>query len=246
MWLCCLAPFLFAFSLFASSPFFIPIKEIHPGQLRYSRLDVDRTCQKQIGLGRVQRCEGRWLLPYGKSLYPLKQSHPAILTPRGWVLVDGHHRLLASKRLGATLYPIHMVADLRGRFDWEECALANGWIYPFDFQGRRRQLPCFFSGLINDPNRHFASMSKGKKTMCGIKGSSHPLWIIEGRTRPFEELRVATALWKQGLVYDPKTSGEAFFEAASKALLEEKIPGVQVVLPKEKQHGCSDRLAPAP
>jgi hypothetical protein len=188
---------------------YLPIAEIHPGQLRKSSLNVRAKVRRAIERHVATESPSRGRTPYtfaydnGQSIVPPDEPLPVIKGPPGvgYVLVDGHHDVLASLALGATTVPIQQVADLSdmSEADFWDRATRDGYVYPFALGGKREIPPRSFDDLIDDPNRYFAAVtsrmckSNGDDARRSV-GAEYPLWVKIGRDVPFIEFKISDRL----------------------------------------------------
>lgn len=138
----------------------------------------------------------------GRSAYPIEKALPVFNTPWGLILINGHHRTIASKRLGATTIPVVIIRDATN-LTASELEDFRTKMDPIDARGHRVQMPCDFDQLAqpknDDPNRYFVKISAyfGKKP----SGTTHPLWIPMGKYFGHQEFVIAILLNQKGLVY---------------------------------------------
>jgi hypothetical protein len=237
------------FLLFSTvlSGHFIEIKELRPGQHRYSSQNVEEKVEEAIRKGKVifDSDTDRFIGKYasGKSLFRESEALPVIRACFGYVLVDGHHHVLMSLKMGVPEVPIKVVADLSQLIEtefWDE-AERQGWAYLIDFSGQRRHPPREFCQLEDDPNRYFAALIARKypneKDLNFSKGAEYPLWIKLGKDIPFIEFMISDALWAKGLAYQyemGRNPDPSFIEEARDILLKTDIPGLRLI--KQRTH----------
>ncbi len=220
-----------------NEPFFVKIKEIHPGQSRFSQENVDEKVKKFIKDGNViLKKEGpQFKYSNNRSVLPKKEALPVVNSPVGLLLIDGHHHVKASLQVGAKIVPVKIIEDMSRLTEAEfwKVAEQKGWIYPVDLQGKWVIPPKNFSQLENDPNRYFASITALKISKKGKKsGPDHPLWIKQGKDTPFIEFKIADAMYRKGLLYRSdmnKTQRKELEEQVREVLNREPIQGVEVV-----------------
>ena len=213
---------------------FISINEIFPAQTRCSIQNAKDKAEKAAA-----KKEDMWK-HHGTSILPKKKALPVVLSSLGYVLIDGHHDVLASIQLKAKKVPIKIIADLSHlpleQF-WRE-AEKNGWAYLYTIDGKRSMPPARFSDLTDDPNRYFAAITAQKYTSNGdgsftSKGAEYPLWIKVGKDIPFIEFQVANALYKKDFIYNfeqmKNSPSPEILEQARQILLEAQIPGLHVL-----------------
>lgn len=213
---------------------FISIDKIHPGQTR---------CSKQNAMDKAKKAmakkDNMWKHD-GKSILSKKKALPVVKSCFGYVLIDGHHDVLASLQLNAKEIPIKIITDLshlsKDEF-WDE-AEKQKWAYLYSMDGKKSYPPMKFSELTDDPNRYFATITARKYTSNGngsfsSKGAEYPLWIKVDKDIPFIEFEIANALYKQNFIYNAEKMGNPpsaeIFEQARKILLESNIRGLRVL-----------------
>lgn len=230
------------------SPFYLNMQEIFPGQSRISYKHIQFQEKKCISKGWAkQNSNGNgWKLRFdnGKAVYSLNKAYPVILAPFGYLLVDGHHHLMASRTFGAQTAPVYLVADLSQLTEeefWKKAEIKN-FVFLIDVNGKRTLPPKDFQELQNDPNRYFISLVRLKFKNDGYErpqGTDYPLWIKrEHIDAPFLECKAADALTQAQFIYDEdafgKAPSDASIELARKILLKTNIAGFELV--KEKIH----------
>ena len=165
---------------------------------------------------------------------------PVIEAPFGYVLVDGHHDVLAALALGATRIPVRVVREwknLSPELFWVK-AEEDGLVYLKNFDGTRVLPPKNFKDLVEDPNRYFAAITARKFPLgegMPSTGAEYPLWIKIGKDIPFTEFRISDTMFRHGLRYtkgleneDPPAY-EQLVEVVRRVLLEDPIKGLRVV-----------------
>lgn len=223
-------------------PSFVPIAVIQPGQLRFASLNVRDKVERAVKSGDAlaRPCCG-YLLKHdeGRSALPREAALPVILGPSGYVLVDGHHDVLASLELGARTVPVKVVADLSNLGDdafWRE-ADARGYVYPYQLGGAWQRPPRHFDQLTDDPLRYFAAVAARKcsgpdQPAAESSGPDAPLWIKVGKDIPYIEFKIADALFNGGLRYD-NALGSApppeLVERARGLLAERPVRGLRLI-----------------
>jgi hypothetical protein len=235
----------------AAGPY-LPIAQIHPGQLRKSDLNVRakvrRAIERHIAVERGGGATSYELgYDHGHSILPPDEPLPVIKGPPdvGYVLVDGHHDVLASLALGATTVPVQQVADLSelSEADFWERAARDGYVYPYAIGGQRETPPRRFDDLVDDPNRYFAAVTA---RMCKTKGddagrslgAEYPLWVKIGRDVPFIEFKISDRLTAAHFDYgatkayqDDPADPPSDVVARARAILvgEPRVDGLRVV-----------------
>jgi hypothetical protein len=190
---------------------YVPIHELSPGQLRFTKVNVDTKAKK------LARSKGQF--DQGRSSLDTKDAVPVILGPEGLIiLVDSHHELMAAKKVGDETAPITVVDDLRhlSREEFFTQAVAKNYIYPYNRLGTIVAMPATgwyaWDQMEDDPNRLFASLTAWKCTdeTTGTKDPNasedpdYPLWVKKLKERvkiAFIEFKIATVLYKAGLEY---------------------------------------------
>lgn len=230
-----------------SEPFYLPISEIFPAQLRYASQNVQDKINKKIMNGDAQWSDANagWEYRYnnGRSIFSIKESIPVVKAPFGYIVIDGHHDVLSSLFLEATWLPVHMIADLSDLSEdqfWDE-AERLGWAYLYNLQGQRQIPPRDFYLLEDDPNRYFAMISARKclvdKDLINSIGAEYPIWVKVSNDIPFIELKIADILWQNQIVYSydmGRNPPEEFVEEARRVLLAAEIPEIWII--PERKH----------
>ncbi len=235
-----------ALNFSVSGALYCPLNKIHPGQLRYAVLNVDDKIEKALKNNDAVLNAGTnsYSLKYnsGKSSLPLTSALPVIQAQFGYVLVDGHHDILASIKLGAQEIPIKVVEDLSSLSEtgfWQE-AEKRGLVYLSAIDGTRQIPPASFDNLVDDPNRYFAAISARK---CDKKdqdpktttGAEYPLWIKVGKDIPFIEFKISDVLNRESIFYFNAMGDNPpaiLFTKARRALRKNSIQGLKLVTRK--------------
>lgn len=225
---------------------YISYKDITPGQLRYSQLNVKEKIMAALkNNNAVYDVSSGWQYKFNNGTSILETALPVIIAPFGPVLVDGHHDTLASIALGAHDIPVFVMDDLSSLSEEEfwKTAIEKGLVYPYTLQNKY-QLPKSFNELQDDPNRFFAALvarkcTKNKKTgeMVAIASpktilADYPVWIKFGNEIPFIEFKISDLLTKYGLTYDnlwESSVSEEFVEKARTILIEHPIKNLKVI-----------------
>lgn len=201
----------------------VSMKEVFPGQHRYSSLVVQATIKKKVEKG-TPLCGGEKGIPVVKAWF-------------GYVLIDGHHDVIANLTLGAEELMIRVVADLsalEGNGFWDEME-KQGWAYLYDLKGNRNIPPREFHLLEDDPNRYFVALTARRyadSKSAESSGAEYPLWIKIGKDIPFIEFKIADILWRHGIVYENEMGinpPEEFVEEARRVLIEANNPEFRIV-----------------
>ncbi|MDF2578103.1 MAG: hypothetical protein K0S74_1587 [Chlamydiales bacterium] len=228
-------------------PYYIDYRMIHPGQLRYASRNVEDKIQIAQEKGDLEwdSTHKKWIYKQGQglSIYPLNKALPIIKSVFGFVLVDGHHDLLASITVGAKTIPVKIIMDLSdlSEEDFWNKAEEMGLVYLYDLKGNKSAPPAYFKQLQDDPNRYFAAIIARKyekeADVTGSQGADYPLWIKKGKDIPYIEFKIADALWRANLIYSYKMGDNPpveFVEKARQVLIQAQIPGLRLV--KERKH----------
>lgn len=242
---------------------YFPISRIHPGQNRYAQRNVDQKKQAAIKKGTAKlNPDGSYTLAYdnGKSILAQKDAlpvvkvllkKPALKNEELYILVDGHHDVLASLALGASTVPVKIIKDfgVKNPFMFWNDAEKNNYIFPYTLDGKYQIPPSDFKKLTDDPNRYFAAIAARKCELKGMKvdestGAEYPLWIKIGKDIPFIEFKISDVLNKHGLVYDYKrldeTLPEEFVEKARTILIKNPIQGLKLIPKRVKYTDIHD------
>lgn len=120
--------------------------------------------QITVGFREVKEKQKRWRGQHGekKSSFLGRHMIPVIFGPKDrYYVIDHHHLARALQREGVKHILVEVVKDLRmlkGDAFWTFLE-HNGWVYPYDADGRRRSysdIPAGISGLMDDPYRSLA------------------------------------------------------------------------------------------
>jgi hypothetical protein len=224
---------------------YISIDSIHPGQNRYASKNVEQKIKEAIKKGyAVEKTGGGYTLKFDKTPFDY------------YVLVDGHHDLIAALTLGASTIPVKIVDDLSvGAFEklkgasqrkverefWKK-AEENNYVYLIDLDGKRKIAPSKFlkDGKItlhDDPNRYFAAISARKCDKRGqsvgeSKGYEYPLWVKIGKDIPFIEFRISDHMIKHGIMYNyamGDNPSREFVNKVRESLRNDSIPGLRLI-----------------
>lgn len=225
-----------------SESLYLPIAEIFPGQSRYSSRHVSRQVNKIIKAnGAFWNIKTlTWTCAHNKqtSVYPITKAFPIIIAPFGYVLVDGHHHLLAALHWGAKTFPAKIIGDLSmlGEDAFWQVAEKNGWVYSYGLDDAFIVPPRDFQCLEDDPIRYFialvVSKSKNGITQEQPIGTDYPIWLKTGNEPTFSELKMVDALRKNHFSYTNDMGdllSDETVEEARKILVKAKIPGVNIV-----------------
>jgi hypothetical protein len=234
---------LFPFSMFmACRAEYIHYSEIHPAQLSFSGRDVLSKIDEAIQEGHVWKDQATqtWQFKYfqGKSIFPPKKQLSVVKASCGYVLLDGHHKVLASLKLGAHWINVKVVQDLSDMDEdqfWLEAEVKN-WADPYTVYGIRAIPPKRFEDMQDDPYRWLPFLLKGvvpeNGDMSKYKGAEYPVWIKMGDGVPFIEFKISKALFKDGIKYSYEMGDNLsveFVEQCRAILLKANIPGLFVV-----------------
>ncbi len=224
--------------------------QITPGQIRYSSDNTDKKFKKLIASGKAVLDEKTQKYAFkhhdGKSVFSKKKPLDVLKTKDGIFLLDGHHDVMSSIKVGAEMIPIKVKHDFSHMTSAEFLASseADTYLYLYDTKNQKQPAPKSFVELINDTNRYFAAevARKYDQVVGGgyiSKGLDHPLWIKIGKDVAFIEFKIANALYAGGFVYDPKTMGKPprddVIEKARLVLLAANVPNLKLV-PVKKLH----------
>lgn len=224
-----------------NASFFLPIEEIHPGQSRIASKHVELHVQKAIKIGWASRAINSSSLSFkfddGKSAYPIEKAYPVILSPFGYVLVNGHHHISASLSMNAKTVPVTIIADYTSLSEaefWIE-AEERGFVYLKNIHAEYELPPRKLIDLQDDPNRYFASLVVLKITdesYIAPEGTPYPIWIKTANEIPFLELKIADVLTRYGFSYNYEVGDilpDDLVEQARTILIEANIPNLKVI-----------------
>ena len=176
-------------------PFYTDIDSIFPGQTRFSSNRVNLLAQRT-------RKNPKWY-DNKRSIFPIHSAFPTVQAPFGYVLVDGHHKVLMSKLLGATTVPIRVIADLKhvSTANFWKKAEKKGWVHPYAIGGVKALPPKSFFELSDDPNRYFATIIRRQQISDKFKESKRSVWIKLKTAPPFIECKIADILRQNKIIY---------------------------------------------
>jgi Putative ParB-like nuclease len=237
---------------------YIAYTKIYPGQIRYASANVQDKVNKAINAGIAKPLplapgsSQHFTFAYnnGTSMLSEKNALPVIIAPFGYVLVDGHHDLLASISLGAEFIPIKIVGDLSNlkvEEFWKE-AEKRGLVYPYAIGGIYTIPPRSFKDLVDEPNRYFAALLARKCEKRGdaigdSRGAEYPVWIKIEKDIPFIEFMIADVLEKYGIHYVYAMGDNppaALIEKARSVLRQHPIKGLKLVSRRIKYSDIKD------
>lgn len=203
-------------------PGYVPVDFIRPGQSRYAEPNVQAKMKKAVTeLKTAEKIDDTYLplVHYNSSTIPLKSAVPVIIGPfkdKPYVLVDGHHDVLAALRMDSTSIPIKVVEDMRSLTSEQfyEQAKKKGFVYYKPIDGSEpAEYPTSFDQLTDDPYRWFAAVisRKCETTKASMDKSkseaekysyawAYPVLIKteeKGVDTPFTEFMVANVLYEK-------------------------------------------------
>lgn len=194
-----------------NKPVLVDISRIHPGQSRYSQSNVNDKIQEFVNEGRlIRKKDNSYQLGVNKKgkkittvLRKKKDALPVIKSPLGYLLIDGHHHVMASLQVGSRQIPIKVVGDYSHlpEKDFWTLATKKNWIHTKDGKLKDAMPPKRFEQLTDDPNRYFAGLAKTKQFE---KQFGTRLWIKDKNTPPFAEFKIADIMYQNGLVFNEK------------------------------------------
>jgi hypothetical protein len=125
-----------------------------------------------------------------------------VKAPFGYILADGHHKVMASIANGGLSVPCRLMDDLSSSTNFWKEAEARGYAYLVDIDGNRVDAPpASFDALVDDPNRYFAAIT-ARKIVGGVaKGPNNFLWIKKEDAPPFIEFKIADILYAHHFRY---------------------------------------------
>jgi hypothetical protein len=217
---------------------YLPIDQLLPGQLRYSRLTVS----EKVFVQRVKTILNFvpfFILNVVSRILPEAAALPVIKSRFGYVLIDGHHEVLAARQVGLNKLRIRVerdLSDLEPEEFWQQAA-KEGLVYPYDKGGGQVfEMPASFDVLKDDPNRHLAAKLARKYHRLGSKwvsrGAEFPVWIKQGNDIPFIELKIADAFYRANFTCTYEMASKPTDELVEKArqiLLGDQIEGLKLV-----------------
>jgi hypothetical protein len=223
---------------------YVSYDQIHPGQIRYSKLNtaekVGKLKKKKAAIFIEDSKSYEYKYHKGTSVLSKKDALPVVKTNFGYVLTDGHHDVMSSLELKAKMIPIKITDDLShlSKDAFWKLAEEKGLAYLVNINGDNGLPPASFADLIDDSNRYFAAITARKyidekNGTFNSKGADYPLWIKINKDIPFIEFKIANALFAKGFVYEPTKMGnpprQEVIEQARQILREAKIVGLRLV-----------------
>lgn len=221
-----------------SGIYYVNIDEIHPGQCRYSQINVDEKIKKLVAQKRIQKIgDSSYSLGLNKKGKPLnaalkkKEALPVIKAPFGLLLLNGHHRILASQQAGCNTIPVEIIEDhsSKSKKDFWKLAIQKNWVHATDLEGNTALPPDSFASLVNDPNRYFATLTLKSKNQVDVKPTS--VWMKSSPSPYFIEFKIADIMYKNGLIYKENMDKEMLAELLKILLKQNKaiLPGIELV-----------------
>lgn len=230
-------------SLVKGQRVYMPIKDITPGQVRYSAMNVQEKVDKALERKSAVKKGDTHVLAFdnGKSILELEVALPLLKARDGYVLLDGHHDLLSSMRLGAQTVPVEVKEEMADmsihdqRF-WQK-AEDKKLVFLYNLNGERvKELPRF-DAMQDDANRFFVTLILHRcNTKDGVivkdyaisdkvYGHKTPVLIKIDKDIPFLEFYVGDLLRKYGVQYHNNQgkdfgtlqSGDALVDLAEKS-----------------------------
>jgi hypothetical protein len=143
---------------------------------------------------------------------PLEEAISVVLSPFGYVIVDGHHDFMLSLYVEAETVPVKVVGDysrLSPREFWQTLGdkkLSYLSRKPQTLSSRAPEL----SELVDTPNRYLAALLTAKFTIVGgkithFKGNPKAVvWVKINDGVPFKEFEIAQVLSDAGIEYQDK------------------------------------------
>jgi hypothetical protein len=218
---------------------YVPLHNIRPSQTRVSYVVVGQ---------KIEKIRDNIHFDHGRSGYGFRQALPAIKTPFGYFLTDGHHDAIAHIKLGAKSVAIRILDEWLGTSldDYWKWAEKNGYAYLLDKNGNRSIPSSDFLSLEDDPLRYFASIMARKFTepykMSASSGQEYPLWVKIGKSMPFKELKIADCLYRHGFQYTSGQDLETLKEQARAIMANDPVPGIKL-LPIRERYDESELVA---
>lgn len=201
---------------------YVPIADITPGQVRYAEMNVQEKVANAIAHNNAVKKGNTYLLKFdnGKSILDQKNALPVLKAKDGYVLLDGHHDLLSSMRLGATTVPIEVTQELKNLSikdpDFWQKAETQKLVFLYNIKGERVATLPRFDMMEDDPNRFFVTLvlhrcntENGKvvydyAVSQDVYGHQTPILIKIDKDIPFLEFYVADLLRAYGVEYNNK------------------------------------------
>ena len=190
----------------SSDILFININLLFPGQVCYSRLLVEEK-MKKLEHKTTTVCHNNCVETFTLDLSPknLKSCFklfPVIKGPQGYVLIDGHHNLIARIHLSKTkvssniIVPVKVLADLSLYTVDEFWKILKGknLVHLKAINGQERLPPKRFEDLEDDPNRYLAHILSKK--------SKYQVWTKTEKSPPFIELHISDIFWRENIIYN--------------------------------------------
>jgi len=213
------------------SAFYVEIKQLFPSQIRFSKANVDLKVRK---MGKNRK------LYDDKSVLALTEALPVVRSQWGYLLIDGHHDVLKSIRVGAKWVPVRVEKDLShlSRQEFWAYTKEQGWTYLQKINGTTPETPpSSFAEMENDPNRYLAAIlarkfPKGSTVLNQSWGAEYPVWIKLGKDTPYIEFHIADALYQENLLYQESWQDNPpmdFVEKVRNVLTHANIKGLKVV-----------------
>lgn len=201
---------------------FAPIAWLGPGQLEYSiaktNFKASKILQRGQGPVRIEENDVPFLAGQTNETieplahYKIAKAAPVVVLKDRIVLLDGHHRVLASLSLGATHFPVLVHRNFfRPDLSIEEAEplLRQAFlIWAFDQDDQPAPLPRFFDQMTSNPMIDWVSDNslslkfrrKAEDFVLDLKGNqwiSHPL-ALRLKELPYPQLIKTSLLRRAG------------------------------------------------
>ncbi|WP_375331731.1 hypothetical protein [Candidatus Tisiphia endosymbiont of Temnostethus pusillus] len=222
------------------------IESILPGQTRYWAEGVEKKILDfTVKNWAKEITKNQFELAFNNntSTLPLEKAIPVIVVTDNsgfikYIALDGHHDLIANKRLGGKTMPIIEKLDL-SHYKFEEAIkymVTNNLVYYKSLGGENVSWVDSFDKLIEDPLRGFISLHERKVYADGSSsGAEYILWIKSmDKERPvkheinFSEFIMADALIREGFTLDNSKSTKELVDQARDILVTLNIFGINI------------------
>lgn len=227
----------------------LPLERLLPSQARYSSKNVEDKIINALHKAYISEpAPGTFKLYFdeGRSLYPSNQGLPVIdLNNGSYLLIDGHHSILASKQVGATTAFVRVV-EIAEHYPSQAFWAAmeeKGLTYLRNLGGEPCPPPTSFDDLMDDPVRYFVTLARCKVdeslNIKKARGYSYPLWLKIGKDVPFVEFKIADHLYKHGFRVDyaemeNPNRFESLVEQARTLLGQHPLPTFRMIYRRER------------
>lgn len=228
------------------SAFYIDVKLLIPGQVRYSKIHAQKKKEefiKNLWAKEVTNNKFKFGFNNNKSALPINKAIPVIKVQENgkirYIALDGHHDIMANLLLGAKTIPVIIEYDF-SMLSFKDAineAIKKEIVYYKSSGGKKAKIIKSFKHLIDDPVRAFVSEHERRINSCGAStGANYVLWIKSmdnGRPikqeKNFIEFIMTDELIKAGFTLNPSKTEEELVDEARAILLASNVVDINIV-----------------